>query len=278
MNKFIYTALIALAALASPAQGVPITIPVTCNNTQVGDITAQNNAFGVSGAFSAFGFPLPGAADMGTLNGAAAFCGETQFNWYQVVTADNQPPKNFAGVQLAAPYVDPPPGGYDIAFSADWADNLPWFWDMGKPTPAQGQVVNDMALLASNLLFTVTPGYTAPSPDTLVYDDEPAPNPAGGALALSFDTCLVSLNAAGAFQAFDGGFSWTFNAKPVGGGQFAVTVGQPAAINCNNVPYQNIIGGFQMQLPVPEPSTLSMLIMGLAFFAGCGVVLGRRRA
>lgn len=279
---YIHTALVALAGLAvlaNPAAGMPITIPVNCNNVQVGEINAQNNAFGVSGSFSAFGFPLPGATDMGTLNAAAAFCGETQFNWYQVVTDDNQPPKNFAGVQLAAPYVDPQPGGYDIAFDPTWSDNLPWYWDMGAPTPARGQVVNPHASLADNLFFTVTPGYTAPSPDTLYYEDVPGPAPGGvgNGLALAFDTCLVSLNAAGAFQAFDGGFSWTDNIKAAPGGGFTATVGQPAAINCNNVPYQNIIGGFKTEL-TPEPSTLSMLMMGCLAFGGCGVVVGRRRA
>jgi hypothetical protein len=243
---------IALSVGVSLAQGAAITIPVMCGGNQVGVITAQNGALAITGSFSTV--PMPPNA--GTLAAAAAACGETQFNWYQVVTADNMPPSNFAGQQLAAPYVDPPPGGYAIADDNTWFDNLPWLYNMGPATPAAGQVVVPGLSLAANTTAT-----------TLNYGDMPG-GPNG--TVLSFSTWLVSLNANGSFQGFDGGFTWTWQ-NPGG----VVTVGQPVALGAGVNPtaaqYQNIIGGFATQL-APEPSTLTLLAGGLVL----GAVFRRR--
>jgi hypothetical protein len=73
-----------------------INIPVNCGGNQVGVITVQNNAASISGSFST----VPNPPNAGTLAAAAVACGEDHFNWYQVVTMDNQPlPLNFAGQQ-----------------------------------------------------------------------------------------------------------------------------------------------------------------------------------
>lgn len=102
-----------------------LTINVTCGSETVGTVTvnAQGAGKGISGGFTST------TGDPPTLAAAAAACNETQFNWYQIVTADNGKAKNAAGAFLTAPYVDPPPGGY----SDQWADNLPWYYDMTNP-------------------------------------------------------------------------------------------------------------------------------------------------
>jgi hypothetical protein len=127
--KNFYIFLASLAVVAGLAQGAAINIPVSCGAplAQVGVITVQNNAGSVSGNFST----APNPPNAGSLAAAAAACGEDHFNWYQVVTADNQAPTDINGNQLAAPYVDTPPGGYSLAADPTWADALPWYYDEG---------------------------------------------------------------------------------------------------------------------------------------------------
>ena len=226
---------------AGSARTATITIPVNCNGNQVGVISATNNAASLSGSFST----IPNPPNAGSLAAAAAACGEDHFNWYQIVTADNQAPRNFAGQQLTPPYVDPPPGGYDPAFDNTWADNLPWYYDEGVPTPAAGQVVKPGLSLANNTTAT-----------TLSYSDMPGGNPG---LNLSFSTWLVSLNKDSSFHAFEGGFSWTLSIAANG----TVTVGAPVSLNGANptaAQYTNIIGGFATS--IPEPSTILFLFSG----------------
>ena len=233
---------LALLFGATLAHGNAISIPVICAGAQVGVINMDSAAGGVSGDFTT----IPNPPNAGSLAAAAAVCGEDHFNWYQIVTADNQAPKNFAGVQLNPPYVDPPPGGYDINFDNTWADKLPWYWDEGvPPVNPPGQVVKPGLSLAANTTAT-----------NLHFEDFP-----GGAngLALSFRTWLVSLNADSSFHAFEGGFSWGFSKSNTG----VVTITAPVslgAVNPTAAQYKDIIGGFQTA--IPEPSSLSLLLGG----------------
>ncbi len=238
----------ALLLFSAWLYGAPINIPVNCGGNQVGVISVMNNAASISGMFTT----MPSPPNSGSLAAAAAACGEDHFNWYQIVTADNQPPKNFAGQQLAAPYVDPPPGGYDPAFDNTWADNLPWYYDEGPATPAPNQVVKPSLSLASNTTAT-----------TLNYGDMPGGAPG---LNLSFSTWLVSLNADSSFHAFEGGFSWTFTIAANG----TVTVGQPVALNANPTAaqYNDIIGGFATSIPEPSTLYLSAFAAGVLAFGG----------
>ena len=218
-----------------------MTINVSANGNQIGVISVGVSGNGVAGSFTT----VPNPPNAGSLAAAAAAAGEDHFNWYQVVIADNQPPKNFAGQQLAAPYVDVPPGGYAVAFDNTWGDNLPWYYDEGPATPANGQVVKANLSLANNTTAT-----------TLNFGDFPG---GGNGLNLSFDTWLVSLNADSSFHAFEGGFSWGFSIA----GNGAVTVTAPASLNGVNptaAQYDNIIGGFATA--IPEPSMFCLLALG----------------
>jgi hypothetical protein len=252
--KYVYIALIGFAALAVPAAGTPIAIPVNCDGLVVGNINVQNNDTSITGNFNT----VPGAGSLGL---AAAACGETQFNWYQVVTANTFAVNNFASQALVVPWVDPPPMGLAVAVDKTWADLLPWYYDMGTPPTADmlkanGQVLDPGMSLAMNTTVTA-----------LNYVDTVNLPPGNSA---SFSTWLVSLNANGSFNAFDGGFSWTYTDAANG----VVTFGQPVSlggVNPTAAQYQNIIGGFQTALP--EPSTLTMVVGGLAFVA----MLRRRR-
>ena len=218
----------------------PTTINVTVGGKQLGVISVDVSGTGVAGTFNT----TPNPPNAGSLAAAAALAGEDHFNWYQIVTADNQPPKNFAGVQLAAPYVDVPPGGYAVTFDNTWGDNLPWYYDEGPATPAVGQVVKPGLSLANNTTAS-----------TLSFGDFPG-GPNG--LTLTFKTWLVSLNADSSFHAFEGGFSWGFSKDGTG----AVTVTPPVALGANPVAaeYANLIGGFATA--IPEPSTLCLLALG----------------
>lgn len=218
-----------------------LVVPVNCNGMQVGSIVvnAQGAGRGISGGF----FP----AIPTTLAGAAAACGETQFNWYQVVTADNGRARNAAGMRLMAPYVDPPPGGY----STQWADNLPWYYDM-TPPPAGAMNVDPDLQLSANINATNT---------VLNFSDNPT-----SAGNISFSTWLVSLNANGSFQSFDGGFTWRYNT-----GNMTVDMLMANNANPGAALYNNLIGGFATQ--VPEPSTWALLLIGFG-----GVVFLRRGA
>ncbi len=241
-NKHLQSVSLTIGLLLLADSLLGVTIPVNCGTNQVGIITVNASGVnGVSGSFST----LPSPPNAGTLAAAAALCGEDHFNWYQIVTADNQPPKNFAGVQLAAPYVDVPPGGYDPAFDNTWGDNLPWYYDEGPATPATNQVVKPGLSLPNNTTATA-----------LNFGDFPG-GPNG--LNLTFKTWLVSLNADSSFHAFEGGFSWGFSIAANG----TKSVTAPASLNGVNptaAEYDNLIGGFATS--VPEPSTITLLALG----------------
>jgi hypothetical protein len=231
----------ALILLGVPAflQAAPLTINVNAGGNQVGVISVDVSGNGVAGSFST----VPNPPNAGSLAAAAKADGEDHFNWYQVVIADNQPPKSFAGAQLAAPYVDVPPGGYDPAFDNTWGDNLPWYYDEGTPTPAATQVVKPGLSLANNTTASA-----------LSFGDFPG-GPNG--LSLTFDTWLVSLNSDSSFHDFLGGFTWGFSVSAAG----VKTVTGPTSlngVNPTNAQYANIIGGFVTS--IPEPSTLCLLV------------------
>jgi hypothetical protein len=245
-----YTFLAAAAFIALSPHAFAITVPIFCgsNPNAIGEVTVNANGTGISGGFTSL-VPNPGTP---SLAGAAAACGEDHFNWYQIVTADNQTP---AG--LTVPYVDPPSGGYPIAFDNTWADTLPWYYDEWNPSPVPpGR--------------TFVPGLTIQSkthPNLLDFGDFP-----GGAagLNLSFKTWLVSLNANGSLHTFHSGFSWDYTqpgARVTGsvsniqslGDEWFTSPNPPTAAE-----YNNIIGGFTTA--VPEPSTLLLLSGGTVLF------------
>jgi hypothetical protein len=260
MRAFGLSALLATAALfsvLSPLQAA--SIPVFCDNgdpTQIGTIDVNPSGTGISGGFtSMIGSPA-------SLTAAAQYCGEHHFNWYQVVTADNQAPPG-----STPPYIDVPPGGYPVAFDSTWADNLPWYYDedccvVPNPLPP-GRVHNPALGLGANT-----------TPDTLNFGDFPG---GGNGLNLSFKTWLVSLFADGSFHSFHAGFSWNFSI-PGGGGPGSVTNVNSLSIDPFTFPapptaaeWDNINDAFATACP--EPSTW-LMVAG----AGAFLVVRRRRA
>lgn len=233
--------------MAAAAQAV--SIPVICkdaagNDVTVGDIDVNPSAdgTGVTGGFTA----------VTTLAAAAAFCGEDHFNWFQVVLADNMPPNGPAGPgnPLTPPYFDPPLGGYGPP-DTQWGDGLPWYWDEGADPPAGPPPTpgfSDGYNLDDNISL---------DGKTLHFEDFP-----GGAAGTSlvFATFLVSLNADGSLHSFHDGFLWTWSntaANPDG----TAAVGQHLAGNQGQQLYNQL---------VPEPSSIVLAVLGLAFCAvGC---------
>lgn len=214
---------------ASPA--FALDVDVNCAGTKVGTISVNslgaNN--GISGSFtSVVGTPVSLAA-------AAATCKEDHFNWYQVVTADNGKAADASGNKLTAPYVDPPPGGYDYL----WADNLPWYWnETAAPKGAKN----------------VMPGYQLSDNTTktaLSFSDNPSSSG-----DISFSTWLVSVNADGSFQGFDGGFTWVYTSKTATVGNIQTLTGNPP-----DKYYKNIVTGFATS--VPEPGMSALFLLGL---------------
>jgi hypothetical protein len=213
------------------SSALALDIDVNCAGAKVGVISVSSlgASQGISGGFtSVVGVPPSLAA-------AAAACKEDHFNWYQVVTSDNGKAVDAGGKKLTAPYVDPPPGGYDSL----WADNLPWYW-------------NESAAAAG--AKHVMPGYQLSdntTKSTLSFSDNPSSSG-----DIGFSTWLVSLNADGSFHAFEGGFSWVYTSKTGTVGSIMFLTGDPTDAN-----YKNIIGGFAAS--VPEPRQSAMLLLGL---------------
>jgi hypothetical protein len=233
---------VAIAMLAASASGArALTIPISCGGMQVGSITvnAQGAGMGISGGFtSSVGTPPSLAA-------AAAACGETQFNWYQIVTSDNGRAQNAAGMFLTAPYVDPPPDGYNYL----WADNLPWYWNMTNPPNGAPNVDPDLGLGAQTTM------------STLNFSDNPT-----SAGNITFMTWLVSLNANGSLQSFDAGFAWTYSTESNTVTGLVEYLEPPT-----DAQYQDLVGGFAKA--IPEPATWVLMIAGFG-----GLVVLRRRA
>ena len=176
-----------------------LSIHINCEGMLVGEINVGISGAGISGGFVTNSPMFP------TLASAAAKCGEDHFNWYQIVTADNMPPVNSAGVRLTPPYIDPPSGGYgnDPMTGGDdtqWADNLPWYWDEQVPAPGTPGYFPNLQLSAN---------VTA---NTLNFADFPG-GPDGTTLA--FITKLASINTDGSLHRLYGGFLWDY-VDPVG--------------------------------------------------------------
>jgi hypothetical protein len=239
---------VVLLLFAGSAEAVPITFDVVCASNTVGVVKIDANGKGISGSFGTTG-------NSGTLAAAAAACGEDHFNWYQIITADNQPPKDRAGNQLAPPYVDVPPNGYDSAFDTIWADNLPWYLDEYAPPAGTPNFVTD-TLLSSQTTKTA-----------LDFSDFPG---GGDGLNLSFMTWLVSLNADSSFHSFHGGFSWDFSIAADGTNNGVTKIATLGALP-TNAEYQNIIGNFATK--VPEPPIIYLLVVG-----GLSILVRRRRS
>jgi hypothetical protein len=214
------------------ATAAPITFDVNCNNMKVGTVSVDVKNAGISGSFmSTVGGPPV------SLAGAAAACGEDHFNWYQVVTSDTNPPKDSKGNQLAAPYVDPPPGGY---MGGTWEDNLPWYWnEYAGPGEMSSEISRQSTI------------------DTLKFADFPSDVPGA---KITFSTWLVSLKKDDSFDSWHGGFSWTYMQ---GQGMTPSGVSNIMAFDANptDAQYKNITGGFATGLP--EPSTLTLCAAGL---------------
>jgi hypothetical protein len=242
-HRHVWRRLALCALLAASLPALALSIPVKCGDTLVGniDVNVAANGRGVTGGFtSVVGGPPP------TLKAAATACNEDHWNWYQVVTADNQIP--------GAPYVDPPKGG----LGTQWADDLPWYFDE-KPVPnplPPGKLPDDPPNA-----YQLGPNSQGA---TLNYFDFPGGNPG---LNLSFNVWLVSLNADSSLHSFHEGFSW----------DFSITLGPVVVATASNLKlivggpgqalYQNLIGGFATA--VPEPQSWLMWIAGVGLLAGC---------
>lgn len=228
-----------LLGFAGNSGAAPITFDVACGGATVGVVNVGKSGSGIDGTFETLGHA-------GTLAAAAAACGEDHFNWYQVVMADNQAPRDRAGNQLNPPYVDVPPNGYDAAFDPTWSDTLPWYFDEYEPPAGTANVER-------GLLLSSQTGNTS-----LGFEDFP-----GGenGLSLSFKTWLVSLNADSSFHSFHGGFSWDFSitddGSSIGVSNIALLGGAPIAAE-----YAAIIANFDTRIPAPP----GLFLLSLGFF------------
>ena len=240
-----------LSLLAIGQYAIAATVDISCGAAGVvGTLTyAAQTGGGANGNGMTASFTSTTGGPPATLAAAAAACGENHFNWYQIVTVDNQLPPG-----LTVPYVDVPSGGYDPTFDNTWADRLPWYWDEETPVAVPpGRVFNADLQLSANTTV-----------DTLRFSDLP-----GGraGLHLHFMTWLVSLNADNSLHGFHEGFEWDFdkptnNASRVASNITALT--DPPTF----AQYGQITTGF-----TPEPSPILLIVS-----AGMGLLIFRRRS
>jgi len=216
-----------------------LTIPVNCGMPamQVGSITVNPTGSGISGGFTSTTGTPP------SLAAAAAACGEDHFNWFQVVTADNDLPNGPGGPgnQLTPPYIDPPLGGYGPP-DTHWGDNLPWYWNEGANPPANTPGFKPGYHLNDNLKG-------GPPPNMLNFEDFPGGNANSN---VKFSTWLVSLNADGSLHEFHDGFSWMWS-NPGGGAGTSMIIG-------GLTPQQ---GQTLYNQVVPEPASIALLAIAL---------------
>jgi hypothetical protein len=215
---------------AGPSVQADIVMNLNVNGNPIGqvaiNITAGTGGQGLTGGFTAAGGQ--------TLAQLEAALGQDHLNWFQKVIADSNPPKDAAGNQLAAPYVDPPSGGY----SNQWADNIPWYWD--EVVPPNGTPNYDPNLQLSN---NITNGGK-----TLNYEDFP-----GGPNAnVSFVTFLVSDYGNNTYSVL-GGFSWSVTIN-----NGTTTVNTLTANAAFKPEYSTEIKAFGFT-QVPEPSSLLLV-------------------
>jgi hypothetical protein len=221
-RRLSYSALAAASlaayALLPAVRSYALDITVNCDGIDIGTISVNPvaHAGGTDGISATF------TSDVGSTADAAALCGDDHFNWYQVVTADNMPPKDKGGNTLTPPYVDPPPGGYQYQQPAG-DDYLPWYW---SETPLGGAATSEVT------------DHTDEAAGTATFSDNP-----GGAAGtdLSFSTYLVSVNKDGSFHEFEGGFSWDWSNS---GGSNGTSNIQELPEDPPVSQYEDIIGGF----------------------------------
>jgi len=119
-----------------------VEISILSGETELGTITITETGdpnSPVEAVFETFGLA-------GNLAAAAAALGGHHFNWYQVVTTDDQPansPSNDANVPgspLSVPRIDPPSGGTGQtavqALDGIYADAKPWLWNEVQAPPS----------------------------------------------------------------------------------------------------------------------------------------------
>jgi hypothetical protein len=131
------------------------------------------------------------------------------------------PPVDSAGNRLAAPYNDPPPGGYgnDPTTGDDdtqWADMFPWYWDEGPDPPANTPGWEDGYHRLDN----------QPTGSMLRFRDFPR-GPDGTRVTFQLD--LVSLNADNTLHSRYPILEW-FYSDPVGPAGPTAAIPEPATL------------------------------------------------
>ena len=116
-------------------------IPVMSGETRLGRITlieTDDPDSPIEASFETVG-------DAGTLGAAAAALGGHHFNWYQLITTDDDPERAVSGdlaatgALLTVPRIDPPNGGTgqsgNFANNGIYADDKPWLWNEEQAPP-----------------------------------------------------------------------------------------------------------------------------------------------
>ncbi|MUG95786.1 hypothetical protein F7734_26890 [Scytonema sp. UIC 10036] len=125
-----------------------------------------------------------------TLEELETFLGVDHFNWFQIITSDNNPLSDANGNLLAAPYIDFPKNGY----STHWSDDIPWHWDEVSPPPTNTRDWGSGFLLS-----------TSYEGSTLVFEDFPSDS---AGTKVDFATFLVADFGDKTYDIL-GGFSWS---------------------------------------------------------------------
>jgi hypothetical protein len=191
-----------------------------------------------------------------TLQETAALCDVDHFNWVQWVTSDNDPARpTVQGVQVDAPYLDPPHGGYDYQQPIG-DDMFDGYWN-----ETSGELASYTT--SSTLTFLDAPGVTA------------------GAL-VEFKTALAGVDASGKTTILGDWFDW--KATSVG-----VSVRKNTDESLITNPGITLLGVFPVEslssvdiaflnsqgiAVIPEPSTF--ILLGIGAVSLVGYVWGRR--
>ena len=121
------------------------------------------------------------------------------FNWFQVVTSDNNHSNlvDGQGNPVIPPYIDPPAGGY--GGDADlWADDIPWYFNESPPPPQETDELPFSDFLSPN--------------GGVLFRDAPRNNPG---TRIRFETFLVADFGDLTYDVVTG-FSWEVLMRPNG--------------------------------------------------------------